>query len=162
MYFRTTVWQCLKGNQSKITNHYQYIIYAGSKSWETSLTSHLNFQPQISSMEKHHYKYLAAGKTVQWNDCVVSTRRVWLLPVQHFLPVQKESKRLLFALAAFYTPFLLVQSSAQAPDRRGLISGLHIPIQSLTSGTRTFASQLRVLLTGPCCTQHRGSGMPQI
>lgn len=51
MHFRTRVWQCLKGNKSKITNHYQYIIYAGSKSWETSLTSHLNFQPQSSSME---------------------------------------------------------------------------------------------------------------
>lgn len=92
---------------------------------------------------KHHYKYLAAGKTVQGSDCTVSTRRVWLLPVQHFLPVQKENKRFSFALAAFCTPFLLVQGSAQAPDRRGVISGLQLPVQSLTSGTRTFASQPR-------------------
>lgn len=62
MYFRTRVWQCLEGNQSKITNHYQYIIYAGSKSWETPLTSHLNFQPQISSMENIIIKTWLLGK----------------------------------------------------------------------------------------------------
>lgn len=162
MYFRTRVWQCLKGNQSKITNHYQYIIYAGSKSWETSLTSHLNFQPQISSTENIIINTWLLGKQLQGQDCMVSTRRVWLLPVQHFLPVQKETKRLSFSLAALCTPFLLVQGSAQAPDRRGVISGLQLPVQSLTSGTRTFASQPTVLLTGPGCTRCRGSGMPQI
>lgn len=72
MYFRTRVWQCLKGNQSKITNHYQYIIYAGSKSWETSLTSHLNFQPQISSMESIIINTWLLGKqsngTTAWSQ----------------------------------------------------------------------------------------------
>lgn len=83
MYFRTRVWQCLKGNQSKITNHYQYIIYAGSKSRETSLKSHLNFQPQISSMENIIINTWLLGKqcngTTAWSQreefdcCLCST-----------------------------------------------------------------------------------------
>lgn len=117
----------------------------------------LKFSATDLKYGKHHYKYLAAGKTVQWNDCMVSTRRVWLLPVQHFLPVQKESKRLSFALANFF--WCRALHKLQPAEDWSLGSA---PVQSLTSGTRTFAFLLRVLLTGPCCTRHRGSGMPQI
>lgn len=102
MYFRTRVWQCLKRNQSKITNHYQYIIYAGSKSWETSLTSHLNFQPQISSMENIVINTWLLGKqcsgTTAWSQreefdyCLCSASyqskrkaRGFHLPWQHFV-----------------------------------------------------------------------------
>lgn len=64
------------------------------------------------------------------------------------------------ASAALYTPFLLVQSSARAPEPQG--TDPWAPAQSLTSAARSFASQPGAPPPGPRCRQRPGSGAPRI
>lgn len=158
MYFRTTADNAWKETKAKEQTIINVLFMRDPKIWATSLTSHLIFQPQIWSVEKHHYPHLAGGETTHGHN----EKGVIAASCSNSNQCKGNARGFPSALAAFCTRFLLGQSSAQAPEpQENTYMDPWAPAPHSDLWHRVFASQPTALSPGPC-SQYPGSGMPQV